>query len=100
MQYNDGKIQTKLIFLVAIITIVLVLALVLSNFTHAQEIQVDKKTLYRLTNQTSASQKANITTGIAVGNGPIAIEIVQDKAYIANSKDDTVSIIDIKKMLR
>jgi DNA-binding beta-propeller fold protein YncE len=74
----------------------LVLAVTLSNFIHAQEI--DKKTLYRLTNQTSATQRANITTGIAVGDGPMAIGIIKDKAYVANSVDGTVSVIDIKKI--
>jgi DNA-binding beta-propeller fold protein YncE len=97
MQDNYDKIQRKLVvFLVVIIAIVLVLAVTLSNFIHAQEI--DKKTLYRLTNQTSATQRANITTGIAVGDGPMAIGIIKDKAYVANSVDGTVSVIDIKKI--
>ena len=100
MQDNHGKIQRKLIFLVVIISIVLALAVVLSNLTYAQEIQVDEKTLYRLTSQTSTTQKANITTGIAVGNGPSAIGVTSSKLYVANIDDGTVSAIDIKKMLR
>jgi YVTN family beta-propeller protein len=96
MQENDGKIQTELIFLVVIITIVLALAVALSNFTYAQEIQVDKKTLYRLAKQTSTGQE-NITAGITVGNGPIDIGVVQDKVYVANYVDGIVSVIDIKK---
>ena len=92
MQTNDGKIRRELIFLVVIITIVLLLAVALSNFTYAQEnLELHQRTLYGKTKDVS-KQKAHIT----VGARPVAMALneLTNTVYVANVVDGTVSVID------
>jgi DNA-binding beta-propeller fold protein YncE len=94
---NDGKIQRRLIFLIILNITVLVSVIVLSNLTYAQENQeLHQKTLYEITNHTSSTQGAHIT----VGEGPRAIGLSSGKVYVANSDDNTVSVIDVKIIQR
>src|SRR5437870_5323292 len=88
---NDGKIQGRLTFLLVLNIFVLVSVVVLSNLTYAQENQeLHQKTLYEITKHTSSKQNPHIT----VGKGPVAIGASIGKVYVANSSDNTVSVID------
>ena len=80
---HDGKI-------LRLIVVIIVLALIgVSNFTYAQ--QLHDQTLYEITKRTP-TQIAHIT----VGKAPQAIGVSENTntIYVANSHDDTVSVID------
>jgi YVTN family beta-propeller protein len=93
LMQNDGKIQRRLIFVIIINIILLVSVVVLSNLTYAQlDQELHQKTLDEITNHTSSNQNPHIT----VGRGPSAIGVnfVTHTIYVANSIDNTVSVID------
>jgi YVTN family beta-propeller protein len=93
--HNDAKIQRRFIFLIILNIVVLVLAVALSNFTHAREpLELHQKTLDVISNHTSPSEQiAHIT----VGKNPTSITSGDEyRIYVANRADDTVSVIDEK----
>jgi YVTN family beta-propeller protein len=94
---NDRKIQRRLLFLtiVNVTLLVLILGVGLSNFTYAQEnLNLHQKTLDEITKHRTSEQNPHIH----VGKTPLAITVdpIRDKIYVANSGEDTVSVIDPK----
>ncbi|MGA9844891.1 MAG: YncE family protein, partial [Nitrososphaeraceae archaeon] len=92
---NGGTIQCVFIFLVILNCIVLLSVFTLSNLTYAQEIQkLHQKTLDELSKHPSTTQNAHII----VGHGPSAIGVAtgKGKVYVANSDNNTVSVINEK----
>ncbi|MGB6594295.1 MAG: YncE family protein [Candidatus Nitrosopolaris sp.] len=90
---NHDKIE-RLIALIILDIIVLVLVVVLSNFTYAQENpELHQKTLYYLYEKhITSKQNAHIT----VGTRPRAIGVdeITHRIYVANAFNNTVSVID------
>ena len=85
--------STKPIVLIVLNIMVLLLVVQASNFTYAQEnLELHKKTLYEITKDIPSKQNAHIT----VGQTPtgIGINFLTDRIYVANSGDNTVSVID------
>ena len=92
---NCDKIQRILIVLIVLNIMVLLLVVQASNFTYAQEnLELHKKTLYEITKDIPSKQNAHIT----VGQTPtgIGINFLTNRIYVANSGDNTVSVIDDK----
>jgi YVTN family beta-propeller protein len=87
-------IKLRLIALIILDIIVLVLVVVLSNFTYAQENpELHQKTLYYLYEKhITSKQNAHIT----VGTRPRAIGVdeITHRIYVANAFNNTVSVID------
>ena len=90
---NDGKIQSTFVFLFVLNCLVLISVVTPLSLTYAQEIQdLHQKTLYELAKPTSPSQSAHIT----VGKTPLflRVDILRHKVYVANTFDNTISVID------
>ena len=92
MQY-DIKTQ-RLIFLITLNIIVLVSVVVSSHFIYAQKTQtLHQKTLYDIIKHISSNHNSHIP----VGKGPksIGFNSYENTIYVANSGDNTVSVIDV-----
>ena len=94
MIFDDPSHQ-RLISLTIINIIVLILVVLLSNFTYAEDnLKLHQKILYEITKYTPSKQNAYII----VGEQPLGIGVnnVTNTIYVANQGDNSVSVIDGK----
>ena len=91
---GDIKIQT-LIFLFIFNSIVILLVVLSNNINAQDEQELHKDTLYEISKKLSPKQNPHI----AVGKSPSAITVegsgFDDKAYVVNHDDNSVSVIGI-----
>ena len=89
---NDGRLCSRLIFIIILNCIILISTITFSNLAYAQEIEE----LHQLTKHTQSGQNAYIS----VGERPYALGVIQGKLYVANYLANTTSVIDLTNNMK